>query len=158
MEVIFEKRLELINKIKFFSRFNDEDKRTMAELATFKAFEANAFLIEQNTLNNELFFIINGSVDIVVNGQKVVNLAGGGHVLGEMSFVNFAPASASAVANTKLTAMIFDTEKINQMDDPRYFRLRMEIYHSCAEILSKRLIHTNSIAASYLKGEVWTDL
>ena len=150
MEVSREKKLELINKISFFAGFDDMDKDTMADLANFKQFLPEENIIAQHSNNTELFFIINGTVDIVIDGKIVVSLAGGGHVFGEMSFVHHNPASASVVANTKVTAMVFDTEKINQMVEPIYYKLRMDIYRSCAEILAKRLIQTNTIATEHL--------
>ena len=153
MEVTREKKLELINKIGFFTRFDDSDKITISDLASFKQYQPNENLIQQNSNNTQLFFIINGTVDIVIDGKTVVSLAGGGHVFGEMSFVHESPASASVVANTKVVAMIFDTTKINLMVEPIYYKLRMDIYRSCAEILAQRLIHTNSIATTSIKNE-----
>lgn len=143
MEVTLEKKLELINKIEFFSNLDDTDKTTLANIAYFEKYAPGDRLIEQNTLNVKLFFIINGSVDIVIDDNVVTSLLGGGHVFGEMSFVHYAPASASVVATSKVVAMLFDTSKINLMTESAYYKLRMEIYRSCAEILAKRLIQTN---------------
>ncbi len=152
MEVNLEKKLELINKISFFAGFDDMDKNTMAELASFKQYLPQENLIEQKANNTDLFFIINGTVDIVIDGKIVVSLGGGGHVFGEMSFVYHNPASASVQAGTKVVAMIFDTHMINQMVEPIYYKLRMDIYRSCAEILAKRLIHTNRLATFSLNS------
>jgi CRP-like cAMP-binding protein len=151
MEVALDKKLELINKIGFFTRFDQQDKVTMANMADFKQFLPGENLIEQDSINMQLMFIINGTVDIVIGGKLVVSLAGGGHVFGELSFVHESPASASVVANTKTVAMIFDTSKINLMVEPAYYKLRMNVYRSCAEILAKRLIHTNSMATTTIK-------
>jgi CRP-like cAMP-binding protein len=152
MEVSLEKKLELINKIPFFSRFDEDEKLTMCELAKFQQFNPGDELIVQGMINKHLYFIINGTVDICIIGSLVTSLGGGGHVFGEMGFVYEGPASASVVANTKATAMIFDTDRINAMFEPIYYKLRMEIYRSCAEILAKRLIHTNSLAVGALHG------
>lgn len=153
MEITLEKKLELINKIDFFGRFDETDKVTMANLATFEKYQVGDKLIKQSTSNGHLFFIINGTVDIVIDNKIVVSLAGGGHVFGEMSFVDYSPTSASVVANGKVVAMLFDTGKINLMIEPAYYKLRMEIYRSCAEILARRLIHTNSIAKAHIRSE-----
>jgi extracellular factor (EF) 3-hydroxypalmitic acid methyl ester biosynthesis protein len=158
MEITLEKKLELINKIDFFGRFTEADKVTMANMATFEKYAPNDKLITQNTGNTQLFFIINGNVDIDIDGKIVVSLCGGGHVFGEMSFVDYSPTSASVVANTKVVAMLFDTSKINLMIEPAYYKLRMDIYRSCAEILARRLIHTNSIAKAYIQKEKLGDL
>lgn len=153
MEVTLEKKLELINKIDFFSRFDESDKVTMANMATFEKYLPTEKLIEQDSGNSSLFFIINGNVDIVIDNKTVVSLSGGGHVFGEMSFVDYSPTSASVVANTKVVAMLFNTSIINLMIEPIYYKLRMEIYRSCAEILARRLIHTNSIAKAYIQNQ-----
>lgn len=153
MEVTLEKKLELINKIEFFSRFDDADKITMANMAFFEKYQPTDKLIQQDTGNSHLFFIINGNVDIVIDHKTVVSLSGGGHVFGEMSFVDYSPTSASVVANTKVVAMLFNTSKINLMMEPIYYKLRMELYRSCAEVLARRLIHTNSIAKAYIQNE-----
>ncbi len=147
MEVSLDKKLELIGKIDFFSNFDETDRKNMAQIATFKGYEAKEMLIEQNSINLHLIFIINGEVNIVINGKFITTLMGGGHVFGEMSFVHHSPASASVVANTKVVAMLFDTSKINLMYEPQYHKLRMEIYHSCARILAKRLLQANTLAA-----------
>ncbi len=148
MEVSLDKKLELINKIPFFARFDNDDKLTMCQLANFQQFLPGDELIRQGSINVHLYFIINGTVDIMINGNLIVSLGGGRIVKNEMGFVYEGPASASVLANTKVTAMIFDTVRINSMVEPIYYKLRMDIYRSCAEILAKRLIHTNSIAAS----------
>lgn len=152
MEVSIDKRLELINKINFFARFDVEDKKTMAELATFAKYDSGEKLIRQGLPNNHLFFIINGTVDVLIDNNLVVQLFGGGHVFGEMSFVDVSPASASVVANTKVVAMLFDIDKINQMTEPVHYKLRMDIYRSCASVLAKRLSHTNAIAKSFMQN------
>jgi CRP-like cAMP-binding protein len=158
MEVTLEKKLELINKIEFFSRFDESDKVTMANMATFEKYQPGDKLIKQNTSNTYLFFIINGNVDIVIDYKIVVSLCGGGHVFGEMSFVDYSPTSATVVANTKVVAMLFDTGKINLMIEPTHYKLRMDIYRSCAEILARRLIHTNSIAKAYIQNKQLDDV
>ena len=158
MEVTLEKKLELIGKINFFKSFDEADKVTMANMARFEKFEPGSKLIEQNLNNTNLYFIINGEVDIVINGDLVVTLYGGGHVFGEMGFVRHTLASASVVAKNKEVDMIFDTNEINLMTEPIYYKLRMDIYRSCAEILAKRLIDTNSIAANYIHQDKMPDL
>jgi hypothetical protein len=46
---------------------------------------------------------------------------------------------------------MFDTNVINSMIDSFYYKLRMNVYRSCAEILAKRLIHTNSMATTTIR-------
>ena len=130
----------------------------MVKIATFQGYAPTEKLIQQNTSNTQLFCIINGTVDIVIDGKLIVSLSGGGHVFGEMSFVDFSPTSSSVLANSKVVAMFFDTNKINLMIESAFYNLRMDIYRSCAEILARRLIHTNSINKAYIQKEKLGDL
>lgn len=150
MEVSLEKKLELIDKIKFFARMDEEDRTTIANLSDFKQFQPGEPLIMEGSATSDLLFIINGTVDIFVQGKHVVELAGGGHVFGEISFVYSKPASATVSAQTKVTAMFFNTDRLIAMTEPIYYKLKMEIYRSCAETLAKRLVDTNKIATSGL--------
>jgi signal-transduction protein with cAMP-binding, CBS, and nucleotidyltransferase domain len=79
MEVTLDKKLELIGKIDFFSRFTEADRIAMANMATFQGYAPTEKLIQQNTSNTHLFFIINGTVDIVIDGKLIVSLSGGGY-------------------------------------------------------------------------------
>lgn len=150
MEVTLEKKLELIDKIKFFNRMDEEDRNTIASLSDFKQFAPGEPLIQEGSATSDLLFIINGSVDIFVHGKHVVELTGGGHVFGEISFVYSKPASATVSAQTKVVAMFFDTDKLLSMTEPIYYKLKMEVYRSCAEILAKRLVDTNNIVTTVL--------
>ena len=148
-----EKKLELLGKIPFFDGFTEMDIKFLAEMASFKKFEAGENVIEQGTLSRNLFFLINGQMDIVINGEVVTHFRGGGQVFGEMSFVQHNVASATVRANTIAVMMVFDIDKLNALNEPIHYRLRMDIFRSCAEVLAKKLLATNSIAAAYIHQE-----
>lgn len=152
------KKLKLIDKIPFFSGFSDTDKSFLAEMAYFKKYEPDETIIEQNTIILLLFFTINGKVDIIIDNDTVTSFRGGGQIFGEMSFVHNESASATVKANTKTVMMLFDVDKINSLNEPIYYRLRMDIYKSCAEVLAKKLISTNQIAKSYIHQEKSAEL
>ena len=152
------KRLNLIDKIPFFAAFTDNDKSFLADLAYFQKYEPGDLIIEQNSISLQLFFTINGKVDIMIDGDTVTSFKGGGQIFGEMSFVHNNPASATVKASTKAVMMLFDVDKINTLNEPIYYRLRMDIYKACAEVLAKKLISTNEIARSYIHQEKNTDL
>jgi CRP-like cAMP-binding protein len=151
-------KLELIEKIPFFTNAHSEDKDLLADLAYFKAFEAGDFIIEQGSITLTLFFLINGKVSVHIDDKFVINFRGGGQPFGEMSFVNNDLASATIKAESKATMMCFDVDKINSLNDPLHYRMRMNIYHACAEILAKKLNATNAIAKSYMEKLGTSDL
>lgn len=144
------KKLNLIDKIPFFSSFSDNDKSFLADLAYFKKYERGEVIIEQDSIALQLYFTINGKIDIIIDGSLVTSFKGGGQIFGEMSFVHNNPASATVKANTKAVMMLFNIDQINTLNEPIYYRLRMDIYKACAEVLAKKLISTNQLAKSYI--------
>ena len=142
-------KLDLIDKIPFFANVHEQDKELLAELAYFKAYKPEDLVIEQGTLHMSLIFLINGQVSVLIDCNHVINFRGGGQPFGEMSFVNNDLASATIKSDTDSTFMVLDVDKINSLTEPIHFRLRMQIYHACAEVLARKLKSTNEIAKSY---------
>jgi len=68
-----------------------------------------------------------------------------------MSFVANTLSSAAVNANSDAVMMIIDFDKVNELNEPLHYRMRMDLYRSCAQILSKKLESTNAIAQTYLK-------
>ncbi len=98
-----------------------------------------------------LYFLIRGKVDVTVNNEFVISFKGIGHIFGEMSFVANALSSAAVAANSDIVMMAIDFDKVNELNEPIHYRMRMNLYKSCAEILTKKLVSTNAIAQSYLR-------
>jgi len=83
-----DKQAELIDKIPYLKDFHNEDKNTLAGLAYFIEYEVGEVIIEENSVNQELFFLIRGKVEILKGGEHIVDLRGGGRLFGEMSYMN----------------------------------------------------------------------
>jgi CRP/FNR family transcriptional regulator, cyclic AMP receptor protein len=158
MEVSLTKTIELIHKISFFDGFNPEDLKELAKLASFQKYQAQENIIEQGSLALHLMFTINGQIDVLVDDVTVVTLKGGGHLFGEMSFVLHSLASATVKAKTDCVVMQFDYDLLNSLNEPIYYRLRLDLYRSCAEVMAKKLQATNAIAKSYIEQEKSVEL
>jgi len=144
-------KLDLIEKIPFFTSTHPQDREQLADKAYFKTYKSGDLIIEQGSLNMALIFLINGKVSIHIDNEFVINFRGGGQPFGEMSFVNNDLASATLKAESDVTFLVLDVDTINSLNDPIHFRLRMNIYRACAEVLAKKLKATNEIAKSYME-------
>lgn len=145
-----QKVLDLIEKIPFFMSTHTQDKQLIADKAYFNSYKSGDLIIEQGTLNMSLFFLIKGKVSIYIDDEFVISFQGGGQPFGEMSFVNNDLSSATLKAETDALFLLLDIDKINSLNEPIHFRLRMNIYRACAEVLAKKLKSTNAIAQSYM--------
>ena len=64
-----------------------------------RSFKAGQPIFTQGDSGDTMYVVVEGSVDLLVNGQLVERLAPGG-VLGEMALLEAAPRSATAIART----------------------------------------------------------
>lgn len=73
----------------------------VAEACELRSYAAGEVLIEQDGADNDVFFILTGSVDVLVNGVLVASREAGCHV-GEMAAIDpSSPRSAKVVAGAR---------------------------------------------------------
>ncbi|MBF0423258.1 MAG: cyclic nucleotide-binding domain-containing protein [Magnetococcales bacterium] len=81
-----------------FGLLNDEDVEWMARVGSLKELGRGAVLIHQGTRLEQLFIVVSGHMQVTVKGLGSVAELGSGEMLGEMSFVDSAPTSATVTA------------------------------------------------------------
>lgn len=78
-----------------------EDIETISKFGVSKTYPRNTLLISEQDHSDALFFVIDGKVKIFVsdeNGKEVIlNILGAGEYFGEISLIDEAPRSASAM-------------------------------------------------------------
>jgi predicted nucleotide-binding protein len=101
-------------------------------------------LITQDADDNDLFLILAGSFDVVVNGRKVAVRGRGDHV-GEMVFVEPTQLRSADViaAEDGLVA------KLSHSDANKISEKYPQIYKVIAKILSRRLLERNKMVGPY---------
>ncbi|KAI9204730.1 uncharacterized protein BJ171DRAFT_599131 [Polychytrium aggregatum] len=103
---------DLIKKVPFLNR-NEKDGRDEMFLGRIaNALRAMYFIqgdtiFEQGRVGNEMYFILSGNVDIVVNGNPVGSL-GDGAFFGEVALLGQVPRTATIRAKTNATLYCFD--------------------------------------------------
>lgn len=119
----------------------DEDLATLGALAEHRAHVAGDVIIEEGSRQRELLLIRKGKVRIerVRGGQPLVyGILGEGEVLGEMSFLEDAPASAQVVADGPLELDVVPDGVLSELLD-RNPSLGRRFYRSLAVAVSRRL-------------------
>lgn len=107
-------------------------------------FRKGSVLIEQETETNEVYLILTGSCDVIVNGRKVAMRGPGNHV-GEMAAIQpTQPRSATVVAAEKMVALRLDEQSFSDLAS-RY----PQIYRSVAQELARRLLDRNRTIGAF---------
>ncbi len=83
-----------------FSRVPEEDLYRLLQSGDEKQYPAGTRIIRQDDLNNNLYVIVDGRVEIDIESVSKITSRGPGHVIGEMSMISEAPRSANCNALT----------------------------------------------------------
>lgn len=87
------------NVLFIFAGFDDGDVAWLATVGATRALAPGEVLVEQGRPVADLFIVLQGHVEIDVAGAGVVARRGSGEIIGEMSFVDSAPPSATVRAS-----------------------------------------------------------
>ncbi len=143
-----------------WQRLTSSDRQWLLERGEQKEFLAKDILIEEGENINSLYILINGSLTVSLNGRELTEIPEG-EVVGEISFIN--RAEASATVRAKESSLVWSisrdllAEKITT--DAAF---GCHFYHALANILADRLAQStrahklssekgdNNLEASYL--------
>ncbi|MDF3821153.1 cyclic nucleotide-binding domain-containing protein [Leptospira sp. 96542] len=126
---------------KTFTLLTPEDWKVLLALATKESYEAGQIIISEGSEQTMLYLILEGFVHITgINGdsQMTFDRLGPNEVFGEMSFLENAAASASVIAEDKVSVEKINATNLNSLlASDLGFSSRF--YNSLAISLSKRL-------------------
>lgn len=104
--------------------------------------QAGESFVEQDGVDTEVFFIVAGSVDVVING-KTVNIRHTGDHVGEMAAIEPAQRRAATLVARELTVLL----KVAESDFIEMADGHPIIWRRLAATLSRRLLQRNSLLA-----------
>lgn len=81
-----------------FGLLSDSDVEWMAQTGTVRSLNNGAVLIKQGTKLDKVYILIEGHMTVSIEGLGAVAQLGSGEMLGEMSFVDGSPTSATVIA------------------------------------------------------------
>jgi predicted nucleotide-binding protein len=143
-------RVEALMSQKLVSH-NSELAEQMADRLPLKALAKGEVLIEQDGTDNEVFLILAGSFDVIVNGRKVAQRKANDHV-GEMAAIEPTQRRAASLVATEESVVAVLSEQDLASLGAQY----TEIYLRIARELSRRLLQRNAhITATHDKIRVF---
>jgi CRP/FNR family transcriptional regulator, cyclic AMP receptor protein len=120
------------------SRLTDEDVDWMAAAGTRKRHAAGDVLIRQGEAIDSLMFVLDGKVNVEVEGVGQVASLGSGEILGEMSLVDESPPSATVIVTEPAHVLHIQRQRLNdKLAADLAFAARL--YRAIAMFLSIRM-------------------
>jgi hypothetical protein len=99
----------------------------------FSQIAAGTTLAEENRNLQQLFFICDGRVRVLIAGREI-SLLEKGNFVGEVAFLTERPATATVIAETSVRALVFDKDKLS-----RFFRTEAEVAGLIYQLLGREL-------------------
>jgi len=106
LSVSQEKLLEISDKIYLFDGIKKEDIIRMTASVKFKRYAKGDVIMNLGEKTREIYFILNGSAVVVVEGKKIVATIDSGNMFGEMAFLTKSPRNATILAYKEGTTII----------------------------------------------------
>jgi CRP/FNR family transcriptional regulator, cyclic AMP receptor protein len=123
---------------------NAELAEQLADHAEIIAIYAGQTLISQEAEDNDIYFILAGTFDVVVNGRRIAGRGPGDHV-GEMAAVQPAQRRSATVIAVEEGIVAKLTEDAFASLGSRY----PQIYRFIAQELARRLLQRNALVGTY---------
>ena len=118
----------------------------LAAAAQVRMVAPDEAILRQGEINNNLYFLLIGSVDIYVDGGLVATLKRRGDLLGEMSIITNKPCSASIVAKTPVELLCVDVIEYRKMTGDAAAEFDYVMYRIYSLMLTDKLVLTNEKA------------
>jgi CRP-like cAMP-binding protein len=121
-----------------FGLLTDADVEWMARTGARRWVEAGEALIHEGKHVDAMILVLDGELAVSVKGVGEVSRLGVGEVVGELSFVDSAPPSATVSASTRTLALFIDKRQLTQkLESDIAFGYRF--YRALAVFLADRL-------------------
>jgi CRP-like cAMP-binding protein len=130
-----------VKKVLFiFGQLVDSDIEWMITFGRTRSARAGEFLIQEGTTLQDIFIVLSGAFSIraALLGSREVGRATSGEILGEMSFVDSRPTSASVVALADSTVLAIPRAQMSsKLESDTGFAARF--YRALALLLSEKV-------------------
>lgn len=137
-----EARIEALRRIPLFLHLTYKEQMAVLAIANSRSYEAGASILEQGTIGEQLFVVIQGRVSIEAEGLPLAEIERGGH-FGEMGLVEQGSRSATVRALEPTRCLILGrAELISLMRKEPV--LAVKLLWSLVQALSERLRTTNA--------------
>ncbi len=132
-----------LKSFSFFSHFPQDLLLQVSTLFDVKDFTKGEFLIKQGEQNRCLYFLRNGSVDIIFEDEKIASLQNKGDVIGEMSMISNRLPSSSVKASSEVSCLMISAESLTFFPPKDLDRLQYLLYRVYSHVLLERLSRAN---------------
>jgi CRP/FNR family transcriptional regulator, cyclic AMP receptor protein len=118
-----------------FADLSRRARKVVAQHTDEVELAAGAELVSEGALANELFVIVDGTVDVFEGGNKIAEL-GPGDVVGEIGVLKTHKRTATVTATTPVKALVIYGPELTALD-----KTMPEVFTELESLIEERLAH-----------------
>ncbi len=135
-----------LKKFLFREAIEEVEVNHLASLAVYKEYHPGELILAEGATNDALYFLIQGSVDVIHQGEKIATLSTPGEILGEMSLITKKACGASNYASSPCLLLLFQPSQVIHLPSHLQVIFTNALNQLFLGILAKRLSKTNEKA------------
>lgn len=108
-------RLEGISKVSFFSSLTQAQRERVSGYATYRSAGAGETLMKQGDPAEELWVLLSGAVDVLVDGKLAANRKAP-YIIGERSLFEHAQRAATVLVREPIAALVFNRQGLGELE------------------------------------------
>jgi CRP/FNR family transcriptional regulator, cyclic AMP receptor protein len=109
-----EGKIDLLQRVPLFAGCSRRELVQIARASDEVDFAAGRTLIEEGSVGQEFFVVIDGSVDVRRKGRKIDEL-GSGDYFGEVALITDRPRNATVTTTSHVRALVLTKRKFRQL-------------------------------------------
>jgi CRP-like cAMP-binding protein len=122
-----------------FEPLGEEDLQHLLRMSKLRLYQSGETIIEEGRVDDWLYFLIYGRVNIVKQNKEISVITRGGDVFGEMRFIDSSPRSASAYADGDTVCLALDTKYLEKLSGDDKVAFGYILYRILSGILAEKL-------------------
>lgn len=149
---LFDENAEVISNLRtcpFFEGLPDDLLEKIVPITELEDVDPGTEILKEGEINTKLYFLMEGTLGVYVEGELVTRLRREGDVIGEMSVISAKQVSATVVAMTPVTLLTIKATDFNQISGEDADTFQHTLYRIFAIILTEKLSITNEKAKEY---------
>ena len=109
-------KIDRLKNTRLFGELDKKELEALGEATTELSLEAGSVLATEGHAGHDAFVIVEGTVDITIDGKKVAE-AGHDEIVGEMSLLLHEPRRATVTAATDVVVLVIEPGRFDQLLD-----------------------------------------
>jgi CRP/FNR family cyclic AMP-dependent transcriptional regulator len=132
-------KIDLLRRVTLFSGCSKRELNEIARIADEIDFPEGKTLIVRGEPGRQFFIVVEGTVEVVKDGETLPPHRGGSEFYGEISLVSGSPATATVTTTTPVRALVIAPQHFRALLD-RSPSIQRRILHAFSERLAPHVI------------------